>query len=211
MSDHPDLQRIPNVFPRFEIRQRENPELTAKNGYATFDDVEWCVMVRKGSGAETPERVSRLMKDKELWPHVEPHYRAWKEKREAPTDGFPLEQWPGCTRAQVDTLRQLNIRSVEDVAGMNDAAMQRFGMGASTLRQKARAWLDTAKQKGLVAEEVAGLRAENAAKDERIAQLEEDMAELRAALDEMRPRGTPEDTAMAPRRGRPPKPRDEAA
>lgn len=183
-----ETDRNPNFIPTFELRAEQDKDATLKAGHFVARDVEWCVMIKKGTGATTPEKIARLMKDQTRWPIIKPYYDAWKANMEAPVDGFPLADWPAITRGQVETLRQLHIRSVQDLAGANDAALMRIGMGGMALKQKAQAWLASAEGPGKAAEEIAALKAESEADKQRIKGMEADIAELRGALERLQPR-----------------------
>jgi hypothetical protein len=63
--------------------------------------------------------------------------------------------------AQQSNLIAINIRTVEDLAGVNDEGVRRIGMGGGELRDKAKAWLSQMKDKGPLTQENATLRAEN--------------------------------------------------
>jgi hypothetical protein len=60
--------------------------------------------------------------------------------------GVPLKQWneekpDQLTRGQLDELFALGFRTVEQVASANDRQIQRIGMGAAGLREKAKTYL----------------------------------------------------------------------
>jgi hypothetical protein len=56
-----------------------------------------------------------------------------------------LEVWPQMTVSMVADLKALKIHTVEQLADMSDSAAQQI-MGNFSLRQKAKAFLDLAKQ-----------------------------------------------------------------
>ena len=109
-------------------------------------------------------------------------YDQWKEGREAPPVGYPLKDWASISKARAENYAQIGIFTVEDVAGMNEEAMQRAGMGARADKDRAQAFLDSRLTHGN-AEQLAALRAEAADKDTRIQQLEAQLANLAARLD----------------------------
>jgi hypothetical protein len=82
---------------------------------------------------------------KARWPR---HYEAFKAGREAPLEGTPLSEWPCSlmTPARVKELAFFNIRSIEALAEVSDAALQNLGMGARELRERARTWLEIARK-----------------------------------------------------------------
>lgn len=89
-------------------------------------------------------------------------YRAWQTGQELPLSGTAIRGWGVISPAQQETLVKMNIRTVEDLAGVNDEGIRRIGMGAVELKQKAIAWLAQLKDKGPLTQEMAALRTENA-------------------------------------------------
>ena len=103
-------------------------------------------------------------------------------KLEARTDedhieGTLLEEWPGVTRAQCEELRYLNVRTVEQLAGLSDSNAQNI-MGVQLLKQKAAKYLESSKDEA-TANALADANAQ--------------IAELRAMI-EAQPETTPRRT-----------------
>jgi hypothetical protein len=83
--------------------------------------------------------------------HKERFPRQWlyfqmKNNTDGPVAGVPLEQWniaapDELTRNQLAELQILKFQTVEQVATASDAQIQRVGMGASGLRERARSYL----------------------------------------------------------------------
>jgi hypothetical protein len=182
---------------------RERPNIAVLRFWIEYEDVagkpgeprevhmvEW---VKKGTnGATTCEKVARSFKDGAMKDIIEPAYKSWLKGQEEPTDGTPLSAWPGVNPAQADRLKALHLRTVEDVAGMNDADMNRVGMGALALRDKARAFVAAKKDTAPLAEAMAK-------KDAEIAELRAQLAEVTDTMDKLAAANN------MPRRGRPPK------
>lgn len=138
-----------------------------------FREVEKVDLVKKGSnGQSTPHTIKELRENPMLWPVIKARYEAWKEGQAEPVDGTPLDVWPAVHKGQVDQLRLIHIRTVEDVAGLTDGDLERVGMGARALRDKARDFIEAKKGSAAIIE------AKN--------QLEGENAQLRAELDELR-------------------------
>lgn len=73
--------------------------------------------------------------------HKERFPEEWAAYRrgESPSlNGTPIEDWPLIPEAQLKSLRVLNIYTVEDVAGLTDAGIQKVGMGGYKLRDAAK-------------------------------------------------------------------------
>jgi len=71
-----------------------------------------------------------------------PHFEAFEKRVEPPTEGMPLIEWPKITRSQAEELAFMNVKTVEQLAGMNDSNISTF-MGGYTLRDNAKQWLET--------------------------------------------------------------------
>lgn len=152
--------------------------------------VEWA---KKGqhlvTGQKTTMRISQAKKNKQVWAALGAYYDSWKNNQEAPIDGTPLGAWPGITPEQAEQLRMLRVRTVEDVAAMNDADIERYGMGGLNLRQQARAFMEAKKDRTHIAAEVAT-----------------QMAGMQAIIEGLQAKlAAQEPGPSTPRRGRPPK------
>ena len=181
---------VPNIRP---LRIWVDHVLTDDKGnYKEVEYVEWAKI--GSNGATTVDRIAILSKSKEgrvnpVWSVVKPHYEAWKQGQEDPTEGTPLDTWPAVTKGQVEQLKFLNIRSVEDVANANDATMERMGMGARVTRDKARAFIAAKQGQSVIAEQLSQ-------RDTEITALKAQVAELTDAVKSL--------AADRPKRGRPP-------
>lgn len=146
------------------------------DGDGSLRAVDWVRWARVGSnGATTDEKVDRVKKhDPAVWSAIQRAYEAWKNGQDVPVDGTPLEAWPGVSRGQVATLRLLNVRTVEELAEVNDATMDRIGLGSRKLRDAAVAFVAAR------ADGSAAVAAKLAAAEEKNRQLEERLAELEA-------------------------------
>jgi hypothetical protein len=71
--------------------------------------------------------------------------------------GTPLSQWPQVTKSQCKEAEYFGIRTVENLAEVNDAALQRIGIGWMELRKKARDYLAAAAGNA----PISALQAEN--------------------------------------------------
>ena len=129
-----------NCIPLFSLRPVENKAESNKHGRPIFHDVEWVKIYIPGDKTTV---VSKKVTDehRERWPE---QYSAFKRGREQPIVGTPLEQWPQMTRSKVAEFKALAIHTVESLAGLDDAAVNRLGMGTRDLRERARAYLQAA-------------------------------------------------------------------
>jgi len=59
------------------------------------------------------------------WAQIEPAYTAWKSNQELPEHGTPLSVWPGVNEDQAAVLRNVNLRTVEEVANAPETLLAR--------------------------------------------------------------------------------------
>lgn len=161
--------RRPAIFPlSFELE------------YATQTDgkiVEREVVefTRKGSqGATTRMRIEHLQRDQQdpIWLALKPYYDNWKAGKTAPIDGTPLAAWPGATPQLVKALEPFHMRSIEDLANLTDATLDKVPIpGIRAFRKQAQSFVEAQKTTAVVARDLA-------AKDEQIATLTTQVNEL---------------------------------
>lgn len=102
-------------------------------------------------------------------------YQAWQSGQEIPLNGTPIKGWGIISPAMQETLVKQNIRTVEDLAACNDEGLRRLGMGAVELKNRAHAWLNTAKDTGKIA-------MENARLNEKVSMLEHQVESLTSQM-----------------------------
>ena len=90
--------------------------------------------------------------------------------------------WPEINAAQIRTLQNFGIRTVEELMDVSDGDCDRIGNGIRHLRTRARIWKEAANDIGKVAERLAAIEADRKADLDRIAELERANAELHKAL-----------------------------
>jgi len=102
--------------------------------------IDWVRWQKVGNPNQKGEDKVRKVKkfDPDVWTTLEPYYNAWKKDEAEPVNGTPINNWPPVTKRLAEVLKGNGFRSVEDFAKANDADMGRIGMGALSLRDKAR-------------------------------------------------------------------------
>jgi hypothetical protein len=139
-------------------------------GRDIFRSVERVRIVIPGAVASiVVKNVDQSHRDR--WPQA---YDAFKRGQEAPLEGMPLEEWPILNKAMIAELHHLQIRTVEDLAGLSDVAVQNIGMGGQMLRERARAWFDDAQHEALTTK----LLGENDVLRSRVSTLEQQVEAL---------------------------------
>lgn len=173
----------PHLHVEFYNDAQEDPAQTRLAGRPIFTDVE---MVRvkivgdpkssiiapaHSSPSRDPE-TGQPMTYAQKFPE---HYRYFKDNRDQQSAaGTPLTEVPWLTAAKRAELKALNIYTVEGLAGLDGTLLQRIGMGARELKNKAQAWLDLAAGSAVESK----MATELAARDEQIEALKLQMADL---------------------------------
>jgi hypothetical protein len=128
----------------------------------TMTPFEWVRWVKKGDahGATTEEKIVRAQRTADIWNALRPHYEAWKRGQDVVVDGTPLDAVPFVTKEVVKVFARVHIRSVEDLANAEDAALAKLNIpGVRAMQHKARAFLDAQSNLSGVSAELAELRA----------------------------------------------------
>ena len=84
------------------------------------------------------------------------HHEAFMKRVEMPEEGFPLVEWPLMNRTMVEELSFMSIKTVEQLANLNDSALN--FQGASTFKRKAVEWLEERNSNSALASENAELK-----------------------------------------------------
>lgn len=170
----------------FELRPEEDRNASIEAGQPVFKDVEYAVITMPGGSLVVDKQITPALLTewkhgtdrKPASPFAVAAYQAWKEGREAPVNGTALSNWPGVTPAQLKMCLNAEVRTVEDLAQADEDILRRLGMGSRVLKDKARAYLDSAvKNKG--SEEIASLKE----KLDQLSALVETQAEQIAAFE----------------------------
>jgi len=161
-----DNERPPYVM--FERRAVEDRTKSVGSGHYGSKDVDFAIITRPGS-RDTFEQEAKIwldgLKQKAKTGGV-PHswvdafsesYKRWLAGEEVPTTGTPIKGWQVLSPAAQKDLLASGIRTVEDLAQLPETEFGAIGTGALSFKQKAQAWLDSAKDQGKVSEQVNDL------------------------------------------------------
>lgn len=145
---------------------------------AIFEEIEMCeIMIPGDKNNIVHERV--WYQTIQRFPEK---YRLFKEGKSQVT-GTPVGMLPFVTPSMVMEFKYFNIETVEQLAGMSDAAKQRF-MGASEFSRRAQEWLNNLNSGATLRAEMdkmrAAVEAATAERDAIMAMLEEVMAKQAA-------------------------------
>jgi hypothetical protein len=138
-----DAQTAPTrdnvTFARFYVKAVENPFEGNKQGRPIYDEKEYVEIIIAGQKSTVDRKVTADDKVR-----FAPAYAAFLTNREAVTTGTPLEEWPALSVSQIAEFRSLNIRTLEALASLDDAAIQRLGTGGRKICERAKARLEEA-------------------------------------------------------------------
>lgn len=162
------------VLVEFYVLPIEDRAASLKAGHYVGRDVEHVRITPPGGNHVWEGVVTDVHRQR-----YERQYDAWKKGQEEPDEGTSLREWPPISPAQIMTMKSLHIHTVEALAACSDGVMQRAGMGAMALREKARTYLKSAEDHGKVAEQMTAMRVEMEALRERTDQLEQENAKLK--------------------------------
>jgi hypothetical protein len=189
-----DIKEDRPAYVKFERRAVEDRDATIKNGRYTTKDVDMAKITPPYSKdvieqfvpewLDSMEQNVRAGRLPEMWrDKYVAAYNAWKLGQEIPEDGTPIKGWAMLSPSQAANMIAIGVRTVEDLAKINDEGMKRYGMGALDLKNKAMAWLKSVSGPGKIAQENAALKAQVETLTAEKTKLVEQMNALAARLD----------------------------
>lgn len=150
----------------------QNHHKTLEAGRPMFDDVD---MIRIHTPGSRDTVVS--VADYGYQQRFSRQWEQYKRGIEQTTSGTPLDVVPWLTKAQVAELAAVNIKSVEQLAGMPDNVAQKF-INHHELKRQAQNFLDAAKD----AAPMLKMQEELRSRDETIDMLKKSIAALEATV-----------------------------
>jgi len=126
---------------RFFLHARQNKAKSREFGRPFFEDVPYIEIMQPGNKDSIVKRPA-TEQDKHRFAE---HWKKYQAREDGEhVEGTLLTEWPGISRAQCEDLKYLNIRTVEQLANVNDSNAQNV-MGIQMLKQKAIQYLDASK------------------------------------------------------------------
>lgn len=171
----PNPQANAGIFAEFYYYTSPDRAATLAEGRPIYKDYEYIRVRVAGDNSSILERPATAH-DKQRFAA---QYRRFKASETQKPDGFPLEEWPGITRAQVRELAHFNIFTVEQLAEVSDAHGQQL-MTFQALKRKAAAYIAQLKDNAPFVK----VQEELAARDAKIEQLTADLATVLEKLEE---------------------------
>lgn len=123
----------------------QNEHRTSQEGRPMFDDIECIKIIVPGDKNSVIDRPATVA-DKRRFSKQYEMFRAGKSEDQQ-VEGTPLTEWPFLSRAQVEELKYLGIRTVEHIADCRDDIAARVN-GMHALKRNAQVWLGKAKSAG---------------------------------------------------------------
>lgn len=177
-----------NLLVNFSLESVEDPQASKEAGRPVFADVEYIHIRAPGQQFNKimrPLRVTDLKRFKD-------RYKRWKDSQDdRGHPGTPLKEVPYLRKSQVDQLVFAGVHTEEQLAGLDDGALDQIGAGVRPLRQKARDRIEAGKETA----HLAKFRDELVKRDGEIEALKAMLTEQAAQLEKLT---RPADEAAAP-------------
>lgn len=162
------------LFVRFYFESVQDNVKSLEAGRPIFKETEYVRIMVPGDKSSIIERPTRIG----MHPAHDNHkfaaeYAAFKQGAKEQDLGTPLKEWPAMSKSQVQEMEYFNVHSVEQLASMQDAHVQKFP-GLVQLREQAKTYLEVAAGGAPTAK----LQAEVAQRDEQIAGLTQQMSDI---------------------------------
>ena len=194
--------RLQVRFYKRPVQQENETQEAGRPIFKEFDFVHICVAGDTLTEIDTYVLNSHKQRFPQQWANYQNRVGANDEQ----IIGTPVSEWPLVSKSQAEELRAMKFHTVESIAGASDQQLQRMGMAAGmspyAFRDKAKAFLNlatTAAETDKRESEINALKQELAKKDEetakikaetdaKLAQMQDQMATILAAVGEKKPR-----------------------
>lgn len=149
----PGLQEPRPPYVRFDMRAVEKRDAS---GNVRYEDVPYAIVTPHGARDSVEKIVPEwfpILKEEvrqgrfpQTWlDSYNSTFNAWKNDQILPVNGTSIKNWPSASPAEVAILSRLGIVAVEDLAQANAELQNRIGMGAVSLVNRAKNFLEAQK------------------------------------------------------------------
>jgi hypothetical protein len=194
--------RLQVKFYKRPVQQEQETLEAGRPIYKEFDFVQICVAGDTLTEIDTYVQNSHKTRFPIQWANYQNRVGANDQQ----VIGTPVAEWPLVSKSQAEELRALKFHTVEAIANASDLQLQRMGMAAGmspyAFRDKAKSFLNLASDSAETdkrTQEIENLRQELAEKelesvrikqetDAKLAQMQEQMAQILAAVGEKKTR-----------------------
>lgn len=170
-----------SVAARFYVQPMKDEAESAKQGRPVFKDVDHIEIIAPGNQNNIiRRRVTSI--DIERFPML---YERFKAGHADVIEGTPLSEVPWIGRSMVEELNYLHIRTLEQLANLDDAVCTRF-VGYHELKRRAQAFVEKAQSDApllALEEENKNLKESMAALEQMVKQQTEAMAKLQEQVE----------------------------
>ncbi len=164
------------LFVTFFKHPREDKAASLKEGRPIYKDDDYVRIMVPGDKDSIVVRPARTL-DKQRFAKQFAAYEAGEKEY---LDGMPLKAWPMVSRGQVEELKYFGCHTVEQLADLADIHVQKF-MGMGTLKDKAKAYIQAAKENAPIIQLNAALEE----RDSEISALHEAVEDLKTIVAEL--------------------------
>lgn len=169
------------LWVQFSMKAMQNHFRSKEEGRPIFEDQLWIEIRVPGNALTIIERPS-VDEDKRRFPRQWAYFEQTHGK-EGQNVGTPLTQWPLLKPAQIEEMRALKFYTVEQLAFASDQQISTIGMAGgmapASLRERAKLYLESAKESGLAVKQAERIKAQ----DEQMAAMQRQMDEMKAMLE----------------------------
>ncbi len=140
-----------NLFVKFYMGSVEDKLASERAGHPIHVEKPFVTINVPGDPHNVIDQVAKPFYQQRF----EDEWRAFQANQGQQIEGWLLKTWPVVNAAQVKNLEYLNVFTVEQLANLTDTQCQKVGMDASTLRAKAKAAIDAARDGAATAAQAA--------------------------------------------------------
>lgn len=180
------------LYVEFYWREVQNEAKTIQEGRPVFESKEYIKIISPADKTKMWDRPV-LKRSNGVQPSdIDRFPRQWERfqrQEQQVMEGTPVTEWPQITRSDAASLKAMNIHTIEQLAALGDNNLN--WLGARAIRDKAKNWLEKAKD---------GAAAAQWAKEK-----SELQAQIDALKNQMQGFGIQEASAPPAKRGRKPK------
>jgi len=194
--------RLQVRFYKRSVHQEQESMDAGRPIFKDFDFVQICV----AGDSLTEIDTYALASHKTRFPIQWANYMNRQGANDEEVVGTPVAEWPLVSKSQAEELRAMKFHTIESIANASDQQLQRMGMAAGmspyAFRDKAKAFLNLATNAAETDKresEINALKEELAKKDKetakikaetdaKLAQMQDQMAAILAAVGEKKPR-----------------------
>lgn len=154
------------IFPRFHMASIVDELKSRAAGYEIYKEVERVEFIYPGNPNTKPV-FAVTEEHRQRWPR---EYEAFKKGEEMAVSGTPIDILPFLKPGMVRQLKALDIFTAEQLANLDDLAIQRIPQGGRRLKELASSYIDDAQRMALTTKthmendalrtEIAALRME---------------------------------------------------